>query len=234
MSDEQLIVVSPHFDDAVLACGQWLAQRPDSLVVTVFAAIPDDFDGVTAWDADCGFASSREALRARQAEDNSALELLACRSLRLPFCDAQYGAPADPARIAGALSEIFAALAPATIAAPLGLFHSDHVLAREATLLALRQHAEPRARIVLYEDVPYRTLPEATDTALAALRAGGVGIGEMQERADAAALERKRLALACYASQLRGLSTPGRAGTDDALAPERCWPITLPAPACVA
>jgi hypothetical protein len=40
------------------------------------------------------------------------------------------------------------------------------------------------------------------------------------------AQERKRQAVACYASQLRALATPGRPGHSDALKGERYWELT--------
>lgn len=231
MTNDRLLVVSPHFDDAVLGCGQWLAQCSDAQVVTVFAGIPDGYEGVTEWDAACGFSSSAEALRTRHAEDDAALGLLNCRSLRLPFHDAQYGAPCTVDAIADALASVLAALAPATLAFPLGLLHSDHVLTRDATLCALRNGACLPRRTFVYEEALYRRLPQAVTAALDALRASGAVVGDPLERHDRSALKRKRSALACYASQLRGLTTPGRLGHDDALAPERCWPITLAASA---
>ncbi|MEW6169223.1 MAG: PIG-L family deacetylase [Pseudomonadota bacterium] len=228
MPGRRLLLVSPHFDDAVLACGQWLVMQAGAVVVTVFAGIPDGFEGVTGWDADCGFSSSRAALDARRAEDDAALALLGCRALRLPFCDAQYGVAADAERVADALGGILTTTAADTVAFPLGLFHSDHILTRDAALIALTRGAAAAAQTLAYEDALYRRLPHATDAALAALRRAGVRIGAPVERDDAAARARKRSALACYRSQLRGLATPGRPGHADAMAPERCWPVVVP------
>lgn len=39
-TEDRLLVVSPHLDDAVLSCGCWLASRPGAAVVTVFAGRP--------------------------------------------------------------------------------------------------------------------------------------------------------------------------------------------------
>lgn len=217
-----LMVIAPHFDDAVLGCGQWLAQCPGAVVLTVFAAVPADFAGVTEWDAACGFDSSVRAVEARRAEDDAALALLAARPLRLAFCDAQYRRPATVQQLASALGEAIAAQRPACLALPLGLFHSDHVLAREAALRAGRLIDIP---LVIYEDGLYRRLDGAVDEALAAVRAQGYDVGPPVERQAPETLALKRRALACYASQLIGLSTPGRLGYADALEPERYRPL---------
>jgi hypothetical protein len=35
------VVLSPHLDDAVLSVGRFLAANPGTVVITVFAGIPD-------------------------------------------------------------------------------------------------------------------------------------------------------------------------------------------------
>ena len=36
----RLLVISPHLDDAVFACGRLIASHPSCVVVTVFAGLP--------------------------------------------------------------------------------------------------------------------------------------------------------------------------------------------------
>src|SRR5436853_287558 len=54
---ETMVAISPHLDDAVLSCGQLLAARPGSVVITVFAGMPRDGSQQTDWDRRCGFAN---------------------------------------------------------------------------------------------------------------------------------------------------------------------------------
>jgi len=48
-------VISPHLDDAVFACGELLAARPGSVVITVLAGRPPRDLPLTPWDAASGF-----------------------------------------------------------------------------------------------------------------------------------------------------------------------------------
>lgn len=85
-----LLIVSPHFDDAVLSC--WaLLDRPDGPtdVVTVCGGIPAD--GLSNWDRQCGFHSGGEAATARREEDRRALAGHARTVWSLPVLDAAYG-----------------------------------------------------------------------------------------------------------------------------------------------
>ena len=69
----------------------------------------------------------------------------------------------------------------------------------------------------------YRRVPGALDDRLALLTSAGISITRFGT--EVAPPDKPR-ALACYASQLRALGTPGRPGHADALAPERYWALT--------
>lgn len=219
----RMLLVSPHLDDGVFAYGELLARHPGAVVLTVCAALPPDFSGVTDWDLACGFSSSRAAHDARLAEDDAALKRLQATPRRLDFADAQYGRPADPGRVAHALLAAVRTHAPDTVLLPLGLYHGDHLRAHEAALLALRDEAV--RRVLAYEDVPYRALPGVVQQRLAQLLQARMQATPLWTAGDAGAAEAKRRAVECYASQLRGLAAPGRLGRANALAPERCWEL---------
>lgn len=217
------LLVSPHLDDAVFGCGQWLGAHPGTRVVTVFAGLPRDGSQRTDWDAQCGFGSAREALPARREEDRAALALLGCEPRWLEFTDSQYGdAPAVEA-VAQALSaELERIGAGEPFVFPLGLFHSDHRLVHEACLVAWRRQARPA---LLYEDALYRGAPGLLQQRLADLLNAGLVLTPAKERplhgAEAAkAAEVKARAVQCYASQLRAF---GPGGFDDTARPERRW-----------
>jgi LmbE family N-acetylglucosaminyl deacetylase len=219
-----VLVVSPHLDDAVFACGDFIASRPRTRVVTVFAGGPAPGDAaLRPWDADCGFTEADDVIRARRAEDQAALTLLGASPIWLSFRDDQYGGDADAATIADALTALIDALAPPTVVIPLGIFHRDHRLAREA---ALRARARRRAaRWLAYEDVIYRRFPgDPVGACLQALRASGASVARFDRDARPAS-SLKRAAIASYRSQLRGLETAGRAGYADALAAEGLWEL---------
>jgi LmbE family N-acetylglucosaminyl deacetylase len=218
----RLLVVSPHCDDAVFACGDLIAAHPGAVVVTLFAAAPAVGDAaLRPWDADCGFHAGDDVMEVRRAEDREALAMLGARPVWLPFRDDQYGRDADVDDIAHALEAVVDATRVSTVVGPLGLFHRDHALASEATLVV--QARRPALAWLAYEDAIYRRVRDDPVAArISALRRVGLRV----DRADVggrSASMLKRRAVACYRSQLRGLATRGRSGHVDAFAPESYW-----------
>jgi len=217
------LVVSPHLDDAVLGCGAWIAAHAGTRVLTVFAGAPRgaSVSGPTEWDAACGFGSAAEAIAARRAEDRAALALLGAEPEWLDWCDDQYGQPAPAGAITADLRRALERHDPRAVLVPLGLFHRDHASAHQAALPLV---GEQRGRAwYAYEDALYRAIPGLVQGRLVGLEQGGVTATPAPAVAASGA---KRRALACYASQLRGLATPGRPGHADALATERLWRLT--------
>ena len=211
-----VVAISPHLDDAVFGCAELLAAHPRAAVITVFAGVPDESQPLTDWDAGCGFSSSREAMLARREEDREALSLLGAVPCWLDFHDAQYGKPAPVHAISAALGAELQRHRAHMVALPLGLFHSDHKLASRAALALID---EARTWIA-YEDALYRRISGAVEERLGELRAMGIKVAPFEAPRAAPV---KRRAMHCYASQLRGLSTPGRPGHADLDSPERYW-----------
>jgi len=227
----RILVISPHLDDGVFSCAELLAAHPGSMVLTIFAGVPDEFDELTDWDAACGFASARQAIATRRAEDRAALDLLHAEPCWLDFCDSQYRRDNYHAESGtGAVDEIATRLRDAlhesraqTILVPCGLFHDDHRLAHAATLPVLRD--APQNNWLAYEEAQYRRVPGTLQQRLAALAVAGVTATPIDVPLHRGA-QTKREAVHRYASQLRGLSTPGRPGYLDVFAPERYWRLT--------
>jgi LmbE family N-acetylglucosaminyl deacetylase len=218
-----MLAISPHCDDAVFACGERLVAHPGALVVTVFAGDPPAHAALTSWDRDCGFRTGADAMPRRRAEDRRAFAALGVRGEWLRFLDSQYGdSPPVPA-VAAALDTLIARESPREVCFPLGLFHSDHVLVSEAALALIAMH--PETAWIAYEDALYRTIADAVEERVDALRRRGLALRAAPGSGTPAALLRKRSAIACYSSQLRGLRTPQRLGHRDALAPEACWSV---------
>jgi LmbE family N-acetylglucosaminyl deacetylase len=218
----RLLVVSPHLDDAVFACGGVLASYPDATVLTVFAGDQPPDQSLTGWDRDCGFAEGDDVMRSRRAEDEAALELLHATPIRLAFLDAQYAATPSIPTLARVLHEEIARSQPDTLMFPLGLFHSDHCAVHEA-VLHLLQHFT--GACYAYEDALYRRLDDRLDERLSLLRQAGWRTTRLTFPTSAHALTLKRQAAQCYRSQLAGLATPGRPGLADIEQPEAYWQI---------
>ena len=221
-----LLVISPHLDDAAMGCGTLLAERPGSVVVSVFAGTGPDPDRQTEWDRSCGFRCAAEAMAARRDEDDCALSLLGAVPCRLDFADDQYRNPDDPGdvlAIATALRTALSRFRPDIVAMPCGLFHRDHVLAHEAALQVVSHNG--LQSWLAYEDANYRRIPGLLQRRLCELAASGYAATPIESsslREDAV----KEKAIRCYASQVRGLLAPGRPGYRDALAPERYWHLS--------
>ena len=148
------IILSPHFDDAVLSCWHVLGSASEVLVVNVFAREPPR-GTLGWWDRLAGGTDSAAVVRSRIDEDRRALALAGCTAVNLPFLDSQYRTPdRDPGEIVEALRRVLVAGTPLYAPGSLGDHHRDHTAVRAA---ALALHAEG-AEVRLYADLPHATL----------------------------------------------------------------------------
>ena len=147
-----VLVLSPHWDDAVLSCWSVLAAGGELTVVNVFAALPAA-GRRGPWEAFAGLADSRERARARLEEDARALSLAGreAHNLELPEIQQRDGPDAVSAAAVGrALAE--AVPAASRVYAPAGIGgHVDHVLARRCALRLLARGMP----VTLYAELPY-------------------------------------------------------------------------------
>lgn len=190
-----MIVISPHLDDGVFSCGRVLAGNPGATVITVCAGTPDVV--LSAYDRDCGFGSSAEAVEARRAEDRTVAAVLGHRFFHCAVLDGQY----QPVERAEAQAAIASALKQiddgGPVLVPLGLGHPDHVTVSDAALRAT--HGRVRW---IYEELPYRVVdPDAVAARLDWLRKQGTRIGPAETPWTEGPLHLKEAAVACYRSQ---------------------------------
>lgn len=215
---KSVLILSPHLDDAVLSAGQYLAGRPDAVVMTLFAGTPQAETVTTAYDQQCGFGTAVEAMASRMDEDKLALAVLGCTDRHMPFPDHQYGEKRKFKDIVASIEQAIEELDPEYIVGPLGLIHPDHQTTRDA-LLEVARGEEFDLPVWLYEDLPGAQLDanepgKALDTIREAgfeLERGFIGDGP---------LWKKMLAVACYRSQA-GLFSPF-----DIFGRERFWKVT--------
>lgn len=197
-----LMVVSPHYDDAVFSCGRLLAAVPGSTVVTVCTALPHEEDLLTDWDSRCGFVSAADAMRARSMENLNALAILRAKGVDLDFLDDQYRP--TPRATADLLNDTMLAtiaeFQPASVFCPLGLFHADHVFVSDV-LMTIGHHL-PGIRWFAYADIPYRKQTQRVEQRLAGLTERGIHPEPMPLQAPPG---RKALAVEAYRSQFLGL-----------------------------
>jgi hypothetical protein len=152
--DPDTVILSPHFDDAVLSCWHLLASASEVLVVNVFAGEPPA-GTLGWWDELAGASDSAAAVRTRTEEDRQALAHVGRTAVNLPFLDSQYRqgdqAPAD---IVQALREVLLPSARIYAPASLGDHHCDHTAVRAAALALRAQGAD----VTLYADLPHATV----------------------------------------------------------------------------
>jgi LmbE family N-acetylglucosaminyl deacetylase len=146
-----LVVLSPHFDDAVLSCWHVIGGSESVVVVNVFAGVPPAGSPLGWWDRLTGALDSPARATERADEDRAALALAGRVPVNLELLEAQYrrwpplpGAIA--ARIAPETSRCDVVYAPAALSG-----HPDHALVRNAAL-RLRTAV---ARVRLYADLPH-------------------------------------------------------------------------------
>jgi LmbE family N-acetylglucosaminyl deacetylase len=199
-----LIVISPHLDDAVSSCGALLAERDDVLVTTICAGIPPEKVPGHQFDQQAGFALAAEAMRFRRREHAVAARLLGFQARHMGCCEVNYDATAP---IASAVDEALAEARPGELLiGPLGLRHPDHQAVASAFCKVVRAR---NLEAWLYEDLPYAiTWPGYTDSALEAARCSS------DVRQISADKEKKRRAVACYATQLTGMDVDALFGVE--------------------
>jgi LmbE family N-acetylglucosaminyl deacetylase len=216
-----VLVVSPHLDDAVLSVGGLLASLDASdrsaAVVTLFAGrAPAGAPSAFVDELHARWGLGAEPVRGRRAEDDRALAIVGATPVHLDFADAVYrraddGTPRYPDwpavgggrlrdegplvdAVAAALQRIVDDRQPGWVVGPLACGgHVDHVLARRA----LERIAGSLGAIGLawYEDLPYTARVGTPPAAIVA------GLRPQVVHLDAAAWRRKSEAVAAYPSQ---------------------------------
>lgn len=217
----RLLILSPHFGDAVFGCGTLLAAYPDTAVCTVFAAAPEHAVRTDA-DVRCGFDTPQEALRTRRREDDAALALFDAIPIRLPFRDRQYLDPPSLATLTAALEEAIYGSTANTLVMPLGLTDADHALVFDACCELLPRLAH--LSWFGYEEAFYRERFDPVPLRVADLARRGIAatpaMPDTQHALDPARqVLVKHDAVRAYASRLRD----GEARHGEWLAPERYW-----------
>jgi LmbE family N-acetylglucosaminyl deacetylase len=146
------LVLSPHWDDAVLSCWSVLATTGEVNVVNIFAALPEP-GRRGPWEAFAGLRDSRERAQARIQEDARALSLAgrSAHNLQLPEIQQRRAPEAvGPSAVGRALAD--AVPAASRVYAPAGIGgHVDHVLARRSAQALLRAGIP----VTLYAELPY-------------------------------------------------------------------------------
>lgn len=211
------VILSPHFDDAVLSLAGLIPQLPGPVtVVTVYGGEPGPHNPVSWWDSVCGFSTAREAHRARRTEDERACALLGVRGVALGHPDGPYGERTELTDIDSCLAE----LSPeTTLLIPVATNQKDHQKVRDRALAVTEKLGRPLP--LVYADLPYTGhldewgSPE-TDDALGRSHLYGLAYQDLTSRHELRLAHHltltddqwalKREAVQCYGSQLAPLA----------------------------
>ncbi len=147
-----IVLLSPHWDDAVFNCWSLLDGEREVRVVNVFGGVPAP-SPPSRWDLICGGREAAEHARDRIAEDAASLGAAGRAAVNLPLLDAEHREPGrDPtlADLDAHVSRAFSAASAIYAPAALGM-NLDHRLTRRYAR-ALHLQGMP---VHLYADLPY-------------------------------------------------------------------------------
>ena len=191
----ELVVVSPHVDDAALSLGAAISRAVRSgthvRILTVLAGDPGSNAPAGEWDRKSGFRTAGEAATARRAEDATACARLGASASWLPYSDNQYERGGSDDEIRTAVVESVGA--PLVLLPGFPLHHPDHRWLRE-----LLEPAFPPERRGFYVEQPYAATAAADPP----------GDGWNRLRATLGDQRRKLAACRAYASQQGPLERP--------------------------
>ena len=155
VAERRHLVVSTHFDDAVLSVADLLLTAGAAVTVATACAGRPGEAVHGDWDDASGFASAREAWEARKAEDLEACARTGARSVHLDELDRQHvdgdGSGIDGERLRARVAHLAAAEELLWLPAAIGR-HRDHSAVRDALLPLLAAHPGGG---VIYADSPY-------------------------------------------------------------------------------
>jgi LmbE family N-acetylglucosaminyl deacetylase len=230
---ERVVVLSPHLDDAVLSCGQFLTAHPGTTVVTVFCGFPAEIlDPPNWWAQLSGFGPGDDVVAARREEDRRAMGQLGAVPLHLdgfPERDLQPDEPIATAdQVADALVELLAEVAPTLVLLPMGLANPEHVCVHDAALVVRERLGEEGPGWIAYQDIAYHQIPGQLAWRVAKLFKAAVWPTPVAIPVSVD-LAPKRAAMAEYASQVKALEADWVLWRRlDAPTPEQYWRLAPP------
>ncbi len=159
------IILSPHYDDAVLSLGGLLASTHDQKVVATFFTEAGEIATSTQWDGISGFKNSTEATTARIAENKDSLKILGAQEMNYSYMDSQYRKNGDTSQIESDLTKDIQALISSFGTSTINVYgpavftkaitHPDHELVHNAFLDVAQNYPGDNVRFFIYEDYPY-------------------------------------------------------------------------------
>ena len=159
------IVLSPHFDDAVLSLGGLLSTVTTPKIVATFFTAEPTTTMSTTWDALSGFSTSDEAVPARTQENIRALSHFSSTTHEeYNYLDFQYR-PHTENSLQEAITKDIQHMIDTHPNTPLYIYgpayfgdtitHPDHNILHDAFVETFKHTHDPRVHFYFYEDFPY-------------------------------------------------------------------------------
>ncbi len=162
----EYVILSPHFDDAALSLGGFLAQHGSQSTVVTFFTAPPKTSMKTSWDNEAGFTDSTIAANVRRKENEKALGIFSNAVINLDYLDNQYRKDAADAAlltttfkydieyiITSAHGHHISVYGPSDFGKD--ITHPDHKILHDAFIAAEKENTVPNVDFYLYEDFPY-------------------------------------------------------------------------------
>jgi len=217
-----VIILSPHFDDAVLSLGGFLSgNQSETRVDTFFSGKPSQ-DLHTKWDRISGFRDSNEALPLRALENKKALGELGAEIKNYDYPDFQYRPKGRDGSVEKSMEKDIGSIISKYPAAKISIYgpadfgtkitHPDHEILHQALIGAAKGNTNPDIHFLMYEDFPYvRQFNKSNlGSLIGHLEAkDGVKLEEKDIEIDEMGLFKKIKALKDYTSQIAAFSSQG-------------------------
>ncbi len=223
-----LIVLSPHFDDAILSVGGIISEFNDPKYIITFFSTPFSTPQyLTNWDKMSGFKKSTEARAIREQENRTAATTLGANVTNIDYIDNQYekrsstdnssliqSMTRDIGQIIESASNTNAEL---TIIGPSyfgeKITHPDHLLVSKAFIQAVKNKCYTNVHFYFYEDLPYTHKrfgeEEVTLDKLLTDFYSGLQLDKQEIFISQQAFDSKREGIKLYTSQVKALNSQG-------------------------
>lgn len=227
-----LIVLSPHFDDAVLSVGGIISEfNGPKYIVTFFTTPTATAEYLTRWDELSGFEKSTDARKIRENENVNAANMLGARVINKGYVDNQYEKRSASdnesirKRITKDIEQIVGSTnnANVTVIGPSyfgdKITHADHLLVSNAFVQAIKNKCYANADFYFYEDLPYTYLrfkdEEITLDRILTDYYGGLRLDKNEIFISEQSFDSKRKEIEAYPSQVKAFHRLGKEIIED-------------------
>ena len=167
-SGSVLIVLSPHFDDAVLSVGGILSEfAGQKYVVTFFSTPTTTKQYLTWWDRISGFEKSSDSHFKRMNENNNALKIIGTQAINENYLDGQYENRTSSTsaiivnNIIQNIDEVINSMGSTSVVVLGPSYfgekdtHKDHALLSKAFAQVIKNKTHNNTVFYFFEDLPY-------------------------------------------------------------------------------